>query len=134
MKASSFRVFPTAHHLDCTCNSPIIVHHHIYTVKGVRKLHLNCSEHSNLPQENYIIQLIQQYGLTGSLKINKPAHSEIYQVIFFQINIHAVFQCSVRLTFMLNSKLAMKMGTWISPNESLLELINNSCCSLIDSL
>lgn len=44
------------------------------------------------------------------------------------------FNVLFALTFMLNSKLAMKMGTWISPNESLLELINNSHCSLIDSL
>lgn len=34
---------------------------------------------------------------------------------------------------MLSYKLAMKMGTWIPPNESLLELINNSHFSLIDS-
>lgn len=38
------------------------------------------------------------------------------------------------LTFILSYKFAMKLGTWIPPKESLLELINNSHYSFIDSL
>ena len=67
-------------------------------MKVGRKAHYNCGKHSNLSQENYVIQLIQQYSLTGSLKINKTVHSETYPSDFFSNK----YPCCVLMFFNLD--------------------------------